>query len=134
MQAAIIAAAGQTPTYGDFADPVAAPGELRIKVAAAALSQLTRARAAGAHYSTSGGFPLVPGVDGTGLAEDGRRLYFVLPRAPFRAMAQWCVAPEAHCVAVPEGLDLAEAAALQPRHVQLGGADRTRAFGRARRC
>jgi NADPH:quinone reductase-like Zn-dependent oxidoreductase len=107
---------------------------LRIKVAAAALSQLTRARAAGAHYSTSGGFPLVPGVDGTGLAEDGRRLYFVLPRAPFRAMAQWCVAPEAHCVAVPEGLDLAEAAALQPRHVQLGGADRTRAFGRARRC
>jgi hypothetical protein len=68
-------------------------------------------------------------VDGTGLAEDGRRLYFVLPRAPFRAMAQWCVAPEAHCVAVPEGAGSGRGGRSQPRHVQLGGADRTRAFG-----
>ena len=82
MKAAIVRAAGQKPVYDDFAEPIAAPGESRITVAAAALSPLARGRAAGAHYSVSGGFPAVAGVDGVGRLDDGRRVYFLLPRAP----------------------------------------------------
>ena len=54
MKAAIVRAAGQPPVYGDFAEPIAEPGENRITVTAAALSPLARARAAGAHYSAVG--------------------------------------------------------------------------------
>ncbi len=112
MKAAIVRAAGQTPVYGDFAEPTPAPGESRISVSAAALSPLTRSRAAGAHYSVSGGFPAVVGVDGVGRLDDGRRVYFLLPRAPWGAMAERTVAPAAQIAPVPDGLDDVTAAAI----------------------
>ena len=112
MKAAIVRAAGQSPVYGDFAEPTPAPGENRISVAAAALSPLARARAAGAHYSASGQYPAVVGVDGVGRLDDGRRVYFLLPRAPWGAMAERAVAPVAHCAPAPDGLDDVTAAAI----------------------
>ena len=112
MKAAIIQAAGDVPVYGAFAEPEAQAGEELVAVRASALSQLTRARASGAHYSASGGFPLVPGVDGVGLLADGRRVYFVLPRTPFGAMAERSVAAAAQTVPVPDGLDDVTAAAI----------------------
>jgi NADPH:quinone reductase-like Zn-dependent oxidoreductase len=112
MKAAIVHGAGQAPVFGDFAEPQAGPGEQRIAVKASALSQLTRARASGTHYSSSGGFPFVAGVDGTGTLDDGRRVYFVLPRAPFGAMAEASVAAVAHCLALPDALDDVTAAAI----------------------
>jgi NADPH:quinone reductase-like Zn-dependent oxidoreductase len=112
MKAAIVRGAGQTPVYGEFGAPVAAPGEQRIAVTAAAISPLVRSRASGAHYSASGQFPFVPGVDGIGRLEDGRRVYFVLPRAPYGAMAEQTVAFPAQCVAVPDDLDDVTAAAI----------------------
>lgn len=112
MKAAIVRAAGDVPVYGAFAEPEAQAGEELVAVRASALSQLTRARASGAHYSASGGFPLVPGVDGVGLLADGRRVYFVLPRTPFGAMAERSVAAAAQTVPVPDGLDDVTAAAI----------------------
>jgi NADPH:quinone reductase-like Zn-dependent oxidoreductase len=112
MKAAIVRAAGQAPVYGDFAEPMAGPGEHRITVAAAALSPLARARAAGAHYSVSGAFPAVVGVDGVGRLDDGRRVYFLLPRAPWGAMAEFTVAPTAQIAPLPDGLDDVTAAAI----------------------
>ncbi len=112
MKAAIIHAAGQPPVFGDFAEPAAGPGEQRVAVKASALSQLTRARAAGTHYSSSGSFPFVAGVDGTGALDDGRRVYFMLPRAPFGAMAGQSVAAVTHCLALPAALDYVTAAAI----------------------
>ena len=112
MKAAIVRAAGQKPVYGDFAEPIAAPGESRITVMAAALSPLARARAAGAHYSVSGAFPAVVGVDGVGRLDDGRRVYFLLPRAPWGAMAEFAVAPAMQIAPLPDGLDDVTAAAI----------------------
>src|ERR1700678_866009 len=112
MKAAIVRGAGQTPVYGEFGAPVAGPGEQRIAVTAAAISPLVRGRASGAHYSASGQFPFVAGVDGVGRTGDGRRVYFVLPRAPFGSMAEQSVALAAHCVAVPDDLDDVTAAAI----------------------
>jgi NADPH:quinone reductase-like Zn-dependent oxidoreductase len=111
MKAAVVHAAGQAPVFADFATPEAQPGEVRVQVIASALSQLTRARASGAHYSAAGSFPLVPGVDGTGLL-DGRPVYFLLPRAPFGAMADYAVVPESHCIPLPAGLDPVTAAVI----------------------
>ena len=88
------------------------PGETRIAVAAAALSPLARARASGAHYSAAGQYPAVVGVDGVGRLDDGRRVYFMLPRAPWGAMAEFIVAPATQIAPLPEGLDDATAAAL----------------------
>jgi NADPH:quinone reductase-like Zn-dependent oxidoreductase len=113
MKAAVVRAAGQTPVYDDFADPEPASGEVRVAVAAAALSPLARSRAAGAHYSVAGGgFPAVAGVDGVGRLDDGRRVYFLLPRAPWGAMAERTVALATQIAPLPDGLDDVTAAAI----------------------
>ncbi len=112
MKAAIVSGPGRRPVYGDFDEPKPGAGELRVAVAAAALSPLAKARASGAHYSASGQYPAVVGVDGVGRLDDGRRVYFLLPPAPWGAMAERTVAPAAHCAPVPDGLDDVTAAAI----------------------
>jgi NADPH:quinone reductase-like Zn-dependent oxidoreductase len=112
MKAAVVAKAGQTPIYGDFADPIAAAGEQRIAVTASAISQVTKSRASGKHYSSSGAFPFVPGIDGVGRREDGSRVYFVLPRASYGGMAEQTVVPSAQCLPLPDNLDDITAAAI----------------------
>lgn len=112
MKAAIIQNAGEGPVYAEFHAPVAGTGDHHIKVTAAALSPLARARASGTHYSSSGQFPFVAGVDGVGTLDDGRRVYFLLPPAPFGAMAERTIVPRSQCVILPEGLDAQMAAAL----------------------
>ena len=122
MKAAIVRGPGQTPVYADFPQPAPSEGENRIRATAAALSPLVRGRASGAHYSASNAFPFVVGVDGVGRLDDGRPVYFILPRAPYGAMAQETVAPSAHCLPLPDGLDDVTASGhRQSRHVVLGG-------------
>jgi NADPH:quinone reductase-like Zn-dependent oxidoreductase len=112
MKAAIVCGKGQTPIYGDFAEPVPSTDEFQVTVTAAAVSQVVKSRASGAHYSSSGQFPFVAGVDGVGRLDDGRRVYFVLPRAPHGSMAQKTVVPSAQCLPLPDVLDDAMAAAI----------------------
>jgi NADPH:quinone reductase-like Zn-dependent oxidoreductase len=112
MKAAIVNQPGQTPVYGDFADPVQSSGENRVTVTAAALSHVVRSRASGTHYSSSGRFPFVVGIDGTGRLDDGSRVYFVLPKAPYGSMAEQTVVPSAQCIPLPNGLDEVTAAAI----------------------
>lgn len=112
MKAAIVRQPGEAPTYDEFEEPIAGVDEYLVSVTAAALSPLTRGRASGTHYSSSGVFPFVIGVDGVGTLADGRRVYFVLPRAPFGAMAERTVVPADHCITPPEGLDDDMAAAI----------------------
>lgn len=112
MKAAIVQAAGVAPAYGDFPDPEPTAGESRIAVTAAALSQVARSRASGGHYSSSGRFPFVAGVDGVGRLDDGRRVYFVMPRAPYGSLAELTVARTGLLVPVPDDLDDIAAAAL----------------------
>ena len=112
MKAAIVRAAGQSPVYGEFEEPVAQTSEVRVAVAAASVSHLVKVRAAGTHYSATNLFPFVPGVDGVGRREDGSRVYFFLSRPPFGSMAERTVVAAERCIAVPDGLDDATAAAL----------------------
>ena len=112
MKAAIVRAAGATPVYDDFAEPRPTDALARVTVTAAALSPVTRARASGRHYSASAAFPFVPGIDGIGLADDGRRVYFALPEAPHGALAEQTLVPAERCVDLPDDLDDVTAAAI----------------------
>lgn len=112
MKAAIAVEAGKPPIYGQFPEPVPAAGEVRVTVSCAALSPLVKSRASGQHYSSSGNFPFVVGVDGVGRLDDGRRVYFVLPKAPFGSMSEQAVVRPSQCIALPEGLEDVTAAAI----------------------
>ena len=112
MKAAIITFAGRTPVYGDFNEPVASEEKELITVSASALSQFSKSRSSGSHYSSGGEFPSVAGTDGVGRTADGRRVYFVLPETPFGALAEKSLVNSKHCVAVPDGLDDPTAAAI----------------------
>jgi NADPH:quinone reductase-like Zn-dependent oxidoreductase len=112
MKAAIVPGAGQTPVYGDFREPEPSPGGVRIAVTAAAISPIVKSRTSGAHYSSSGRFPFIAGIDGVGRLDDGTRVYFVMPGAPYGSMAERAVVPSAQCLPLPDGLDDATAAAI----------------------
>jgi hypothetical protein len=84
MKAAIVTAAGKAPILGEFNEPTAAQGMEVITVSASALSQFSKSRSVGTHYSSDGGFPVVAGADGVGITADGRRVYFVRPETPLR--------------------------------------------------
>ena len=112
MKAAIALKPGRLPVYDDFAEPVAEPGEVIVHVTASALSQLARGRAAGHHYSATGQYPFVVGVDGVGRLDDGRRVYFLLPRSPFGAMADRTVVKNGQWLPLPEDLEDSTAAVL----------------------
>ncbi len=112
MKAAVVEAVGRAPTLRDFPDPVPEPGELRIRVRRAALSNLVRSRASGAHYSSRGQLPFVVGIDGVGELEDGRRVYFLFPRSPYGSMSEQTVVPSGRIIALPDDLDDVTAAAI----------------------
>jgi NADPH:quinone reductase-like Zn-dependent oxidoreductase len=112
MKAGIITAAGRTPVYGDVNEPVACEGKELITVSASALSQFSKSRSSGTHYSSDGAFPSVAGTDGVGRTAAGRRVYFVLPEAPYGALAEKSPVDSRQCVLVPDGLDSVTAAAI----------------------
>jgi NADPH:quinone reductase-like Zn-dependent oxidoreductase len=112
MKAAIIEQAGRPPVFGNFAEPGSTAGASVVRVSAASISHVTKSRASGAHYSADGGLPLVPGIDGVGVDEHGRRVYFILPRAPYGAMAERSLVDERRCIVLPDGLSDVDAAAM----------------------
>ena len=113
MKAAVVKSTGQMPVYADFEEPVPGDGEVLIDVTAAPLSQVTRARASGTHYSSSTVFPFVAGIDGVGRRRDtGGRTYFFLPRAPFGSMADRVVVSRSLCAPLPDAIDDVAAAAM----------------------
>jgi NADPH:quinone reductase-like Zn-dependent oxidoreductase len=112
VKAAIVTSPGMKPSYGEFQSPVGREGLEAITVTAAALTNLTKGRAAGSHYSADNHYPFVPGVDGVGALADGRRLYFAMPEAPFGAMAEQTLVGPRRIITLPDNLDDVAAAAL----------------------
>lgn len=112
MKAAVVFELGRSPVYAEFAEPNVGEGEVLVHVSASALSNLAKGRAAGAHYSASGVVPFVGGVDGVGRLEDGRRVYFLLPKPPMGAMAQRTSVDIRQCIELPDDLDDGTAAAI----------------------
>lgn len=112
MKAAVITKPGSTPIFADFDDPMPQVGEEMIDVTASALNQVTKSRASGSHHTSSGSLPAVVGIDGVGRTQDGRRVYFVLPHAPFGGMAEKVALRVEQCIPLPDDVDDITAAAI----------------------
>jgi len=103
---------GQNPVYGDFKNPTAHDDQYVIRVQASSISQITKARASATHYSSDSEVPFIPGFDGVGTLEDGTSVYFLLPKNPFGAMAEYCLVDKKHCLLIPNTLSPEVAAAM----------------------
>lgn len=112
MQAAVVNAHSQPPRYQQFADPVPAEGEALIQVKAAGLHPIVKALASGSHYASGGELPMVPGIDGVGVLDDGTRVYITFARKPWGTMSELTVAPRNRCLRLPDGIDDQQAAAI----------------------
>ena len=71
MKAAVLRDFGKALQFGDFPDPVAGPGERVVTVKASALHNQAKQWATGAQYGGYKDLPVVVGVDGVGVLEDG---------------------------------------------------------------
>lgn len=111
---------GTTPKYSDFADPIVEnDDQLLINVKAAAVKNLDKGIASGAHYSSeAAGQPRIAGVDGVGELADGTRVYGFGGSA---MIAEKALVDKKRVVKLPAGIDDATAAAL-PNAVMGAGA------------
>jgi len=112
MNAAVLHSVGTAPKYDTFFGPVATEEEAVIRVRAASLKSVDKQIAQGTHYASPRELPVVCGLDGVGVLENGKRVYFGGPRRPFGAMAELAVVPGAQCFDLPETIDDALAAGL----------------------
>jgi len=93
----------QVPLSGPTSDMV------RIKVKAAGVHAVVRARAAGKHYSCKE-LPHVPGVDGVGIIEDTNQMVYFLNMEG--TLSEEVNVPKENVTPLPEGSDLIQVAAM----------------------
>lgn len=105
MKAAVVWEVGKSPVYSEFEEPVPNVDEVCVDVTASALTNFTKVRAAGKHFSFAAHPPFVVGIDGAGRLDDGSRVYFLFPRIPFGGMAERTVVHSSHCIRVPDSVD-----------------------------
>ncbi|GLW29331.1 quinone oxidoreductase family protein [Actinoplanes regularis] len=116
MHAAVLSAFDTPPTYRDHPEPVATgDNEMVVDVLAAGLHHLTRAKANGSHYSSTGTLPLVPGADAVVRDPSGRLRYAALDDTTFGTFAERTVIDIRRSVVLPNGVDPVRiAAAMNP--------------------
>ncbi len=116
MHAAVVTSFSEPPHYQSFDDPVArGDHEEVVQVLAAGLHPRVRSGASGAHYTSTGELPLIPGVDGVGRSAGGELVYFILPDTRWGSMAQQTVIDRRRSIVLAPDADVATiAAAMNP--------------------
>ena len=116
MNAAVVTSFDEPPHYQQFEVPQpAGDGEILVDVLAVGLHPRVRTGAAGAHYTSRRTLPMIPGVDGVGRRQDGRRVYFAAGDDVIGTMADQAVVDVRRVVELPDGTDVAKvAAAMNP--------------------
>jgi NADPH2:quinone reductase len=112
MKAAVLSVLDRPPRYEDFPDPHANEGEVVVKLCAAALKPIDRQMASGAHYASQRELPVICGMDGVGILDDGSRVFFAAPRPPYGSMAERTVVAKMRCLPLPDPIDDVTAAAV----------------------
>lgn len=114
MHAAVITAIDTAPVYREHPEPVEGDG-LVVEVLAAGLHHLTRSKANGSHYSSTGGFPRVPGADGVVRDQKGQLRYAALDDTDLGTFADRTVIDLNRSVLLPDDVDPVQiAAAMNP--------------------
>src|SRR5690554_3340412 len=110
MKAAVLEQLGTSPQYKDFPNPeVQSDEQLLIEVKAAAVKNLDKLRAGGTHYASYTDLPVVVGMDGVGVLEDGTRVY---AQGVTGMIAEKAIINKNQYTVIPENLDDYTAAAL----------------------
>ncbi len=112
MKAAVLHALGKPPRFEDFPDPQPRPDEVKVRVKAASLKNIDKAMASGSHYDSHSELPVVCGIDGVGILDDGTRVFCGGPRPPYGMMAEHTIVSRAWCLPIPDDVDDVTAAAL----------------------
>jgi NADPH:quinone reductase-like Zn-dependent oxidoreductase len=116
MNAAVVTSFAEPPHYQQFEVP--RPGgadEALVDVLAVGLHPRVRSGAAGAHYTSTGTLPMIPGIDAVGQRPDGKRIYFVAADDVIGTMADKAVASPRRSIELPDDADAAKvAAAMNP--------------------
>jgi len=116
MNAAVVTSFAEPPHYRQFGvpRPRSADEEL-VDVLAVGLHPRVRTGAAGAHYTSTGTLPMIPGIDAVGQRPDGRRVYFVAADDVIGTMADKALAATRRSIVLPDEADAAKvAAAMNP--------------------
>jgi NADPH:quinone reductase-like Zn-dependent oxidoreductase len=116
MHAAVVTSFDEPPHYLEFDAPRKSREDHElIEVLAVGLHPRVRTDASGKHYTSTGQLPMIPGVDGVGRLEDGRRVYFVADDELPGPMAEKTVIDIRRTVPLPEDADVVTiAAAMNP--------------------
>jgi NADPH:quinone reductase-like Zn-dependent oxidoreductase len=114
-RAAVVTAFDEPPHYRSFTLPEPGDDEEVVTVLAAGLHPRVRSGASGAHYTTTGRLPLVPGVDGVGRRADGSLVYFALDDDRYGSMAASAVIDSRRSISLPDDADVMKiASAMNP--------------------
>jgi len=112
VKAAVLHTLGEPPRFEDFPDPQPGQDEVLVQVKAASLKNVDKAMASGSHYDSHRELPVICGVDGIALLDDGTRVFCGGCRSPYGMMAEQTVVSRSFCLPVPEAVDDNTAAAL----------------------
>ncbi|NLU84211.1 zinc-binding dehydrogenase [Rhodococcus sp. HNM0569] len=111
MKAAVLESYGM-PVYRDFTSPEPVDGAKLVDVKAATLNAVDMAIASGTHYLSPRALPVVAGIEGAGVSEDRRRVYFGFSTPPYGAMADRTLVPERFVTEIPDAIGFEVAATL----------------------
>jgi NADPH:quinone reductase-like Zn-dependent oxidoreductase len=116
MHAAVVASFDEPPHYEEFDQPLpASDDEILVDVLAVGLHPRVRTGARGAHYSSTGTLPMIPGIDGVCRRADGKLLYFVADDDVIGTMADKAVVDMRRAIELPDNVDVLKvAAAMNP--------------------
>jgi NADPH:quinone reductase-like Zn-dependent oxidoreductase len=112
MHAAVLTALGEPPQYDSFDDPTPTEDQQVVRVLAAGVNHVDLAKASGKFYTGPPPIPSVVGSDGVAVTDDGRRVFFDKPVAPYGSWAERSLVSSADLLDVADGVSDATAAAL----------------------
>lgn len=115
MRAAVLRVCGEPPRTEDWPEPVAAEGQVMVRVTAAPIVPVDLLCAGGTSYFGTPAVPYVPGVQGVGTTPDGRRVWFTTDAGISPgdgSYAEACAVASDRVLELPEGIDDSLVAAL----------------------
>lgn len=113
--AAVVTSFDEPPRYSPFELPEPRDGDELVDVLAVGLHPRVRSGASGAHYTSTGRLPLIPGIDGIGRRSDGSLVYFAVDDDQYGSMATRAVVDPRRSIEVPSTVNVTKiAAAMNP--------------------